>query len=323
MYTLGINAVYHDSAAALLKDGVVIAAAEDERFTHVKHAKRPVPFSTWQLPFDAIDYCLKEAGIELADVDHVAYSYDPRLLSTMPSGSQPTIELPLEPGRKPMTNPSESPWDPLFLSYIVNAQAQLARRRAASSAKALQERRTARARFEWHYVDHHLSHEASAFLAAPFTDTAVLTMDGRGEGVTTSLGQFVDGEYTRLKQVELPHSLGLLYEAVTAYLGFLHSSDEYKVMALASYGKPLFVDQFREIVKYRHDGTYTVDAPRLVDRFGPPRERGGPLEQRHFDIAHSLQVVLEDTVLELARWLHAADGSRLISRWRAASRSTA
>jgi carbamoyltransferase len=106
--------VYHDSAAALLKDGVVIAAAEDERFPHVKHAKRPVPFSTWQLPFDAIDYCLKEAGIELADVDHVAYSYDPRLLSTMPSGSQPTIELPLEPGSKPSTNPSESPWDPLF-----------------------------------------------------------------------------------------------------------------------------------------------------------------------------------------------------------------
>lgn len=79
MYTLGINAVYHDSAAAIVKDGVVIAAAEDERFTHVKHAKRPVPFSTWQLPFDAIDYCLKEAGIELADIDHVAYSYDPRL----------------------------------------------------------------------------------------------------------------------------------------------------------------------------------------------------------------------------------------------------
>jgi carbamoyltransferase len=108
--------------------------------------------------------------------------------------------------------------------------------------------------------------------------------------------------------VELPHSLGLLYEAVTAYLGFLHSSDEYKVMALASYGKPLYVDQFREIVKYRQDGTYTVDAPRLVERFGAARERGGPLEQRHFDIAHSLQTVLEDTVLELARWLHGQTG---------------
>ncbi|SAK95971.1 carbamoyltransferase [Caballeronia arationis] len=307
MYTLGINAVYHDSAAALLKDGVVIAAAEDERFTHVKHAKRPVPFSTWELPFHAIDYCLKEAGIELADLDHVAYSYDPHLLSTMPSASRSTIELPLEPGKKTMTNPSESPWDPLFLSYIVNARAQL----IDGAPHHLQKRFRSGGRvprFEWHYVDHHLSHEASAFLAAPFTETAVLTMDGRGEGVTTSLGQLVDGEYKRLRQVELPHSLGLLYEAVTAYLGFLHSSDEYKVMALASYGKPLYVDQFREIVKYRQDGTYTVDAPRLVERFGAARERGGPLEQRHFDIAHSLQTVLEDTVLELARWLHGQTG---------------
>jgi carbamoyltransferase len=307
MYTLGINAVYHDSAAALIKDGIVIAAAEDERFTHVKHAKRPVPFSTWQLPFDSIDYCLKEAGIELADIDHVAYSYDPKLLSSMPARADATIELPLEPGKKAQTNPSESPWDPLFLSFIVNARAQLLdgaphhlSKRFVSGGRA--------ARFAWHYVDHHLSHEASAFLAAPFTDTAVLTMDGRGEGVTTSLGQFADGTYSRLKQVELPHSLGLLYETVTGHLGFLHSSDEYKVMALASYGKPAYAEQFREIVRYRHDGTYTVDAPRLIERFGPARERGGPLEQLHFDIAHSLQLVLEETVLKLAGWLREETG---------------
>jgi carbamoyltransferase len=307
MYTLGINAVYHDSAAALVKDGVVIAAAEDERFTHVKHAKRPVPFSTWQLPFDAIDYCLKEAGIELADVDHIAYSYDPHLFSGMPKDARANIALPMMPNAQPISNPSESPWDPLFLSYIVNAKGQLLdgaphhlKRRFASGGRA--------PRFAWHNVDHHLCHEASAFLAAPFADTAVLTMDGRGEGVTTSLGQFVDGEYTRIKQVELPHSLGLLYEAVTAYLGFLHSSDEYKVMALASFGRPAYVDQFREIVKYRRDGSYTVDAPRLVERFGPARERGGPLTQDHFDIAHSLQVVLEETALELAKWLHERTG---------------
>ncbi|CAL8480699.1 carbamoyltransferase [Caballeronia sp. S22] len=307
MYTLGINAVYHDSAAALVRDGVVIAAAEDERFTHVKHAKRPVPFSTWQLPFDAIDYCLKEAGIELADVDHVAYSYDPQLFSGMPKDPKASIALPLVPSEHVSSNPSESPWDPLFLSYIVNAKRQLLdgaphhlKRRFASGGRA--------PRFAWHYVDHHLCHEASAFLAAPFDDTAVLTMDGRGEGVTTSLGQFVNGEYMRLKQVELPHSLGLLYEAVTGYLGFLHSSDEYKVMALASFGKPAYVDRFREIVKYCNDGSYTVDAPRLVERFGPPRERGGPLTQHHFDIAHSLQVVLEETALELVKWLHARTG---------------
>jgi carbamoyltransferase len=307
MYTLGINAVYHDSAAALVHDGVVIAAAEDERFTHVKHAKRPVPFSTWQLPFDAIDYCLKEAGIELADVDHIAYSYDPHLFSGMPKQAKATITLPFMPSEHVSTNPSESPWDPLFLSYIANARGQLIdgaphhlKKRFISGGRA--------PRFEWHYVDHHLSHEASAFLAAPYENAAVLTMDGRGEGVTTSLGQFVDGEYKRVKQVELPHSLGLLYEAVTDYLGFLHSSDEYKVMALASFGKPAYVDQFREIVKYRNDGSYTVDAPRLVERFGPRRERGGPLTQHHYDIAHSLQAVLEETALELARWLHERTG---------------
>ncbi|MEZ2352449.1 carbamoyltransferase [Caballeronia sp. RCC_10] len=307
MYTLGINAVYHDSAAALVHDGVVIAAAEDERFTHVKHAKRPVPFSTWQLPFDAIDYCLKEAGIELADVDHIAYSYDPHLFSGMPKQAKATITLPFMPSEHVSTNPSESPWDPLFLSYIANARGQLIdgaphhlKKRFVSGGRA--------PRFEWHHVDHHLSHEASAFLAAPYENAAVLTMDGRGEGVTTSLGQFVDGEYQRVKQVELPHSLGLLYEAVTDYLGFLHSSDEYKVMALASFGKPAYVDQFREIVKYRNDGSYTVDAPRLVERFGPRRERGGPLTQHHYDIAHSLQVVLEETALELARWLHERTG---------------
>lgn len=309
MYTLGINAVYHDSAATLVHDGIVIAAVEDERFTHVKHAKRPVPFSAWQLPFDAIDYCLKEAGITLTDVDHVAYSYDPALLPIMPAPMRggATITLPLEPGLQRASDPNASPWDPLFLSYIVNARAQLvdgAPHHLAARFRAPQGRH----RFAWHYVEHHLAHEASAFLAAPLGDTAVLTMDGRGEGVTTSLGQFVDGQYRRIKQVELPHSLGLLYEAVTGWLGFLHSSDEYKVMALAAFGTPVYADAFREIVRYRGDGSYTVEAPRLAERFGAARERGGPLEQRHYDIAASLQTVLEETVLELSRWLHARTG---------------
>ncbi|CAH2798946.1 MAG: Carbamoyltransferase family protein [uncultured Paraburkholderia sp.] len=311
MYTLGINAVYHDSAAALLHDGVVIAAAEDERFTHVKHAKRPIPFSTWQLPFDAIDYCLKEAGITLADIDHVAYSYDPKLFGGMPSRPGTTIELPFDPSGARVSNPSESPWDPLFLSYIANAKGQLLEGAPHHLCARFQnvDRNDG---FTWHFVEHHLAHEASAFLAAPYKSSAVLTMDGRGEGVTTSMGQFVDGEYTRLKQVELPHSLGLLYEAVTDWLGFLHSSDEYKVMALASYGKPAYLDQFREIVRYRQDGSYTVEAPRLVERFGAARQRGGPLEQLHFDVASSLQRVLEETVLQLAGWLHERTGQRAL-----------
>jgi carbamoyltransferase len=309
MYTLGINAVYHDSAATLVRDGIVLAAAEDERFTHIKHAKRPVPFSTWQLPFDAIDYCLKEADITLADIDHVAYSYDPALLPSTPPPNRggATIALPLEPGLQRSRDPSASPWDPLFLSYIVNARAQLIDGAPHHLARRFREPQGGH-RFAWHYVEHHLAHEASAFLAAPAGDTAVLTMDGRGEGVTTSLGRFADGQYQRIKQVELPHSLGLLYEAVTSWLGFLHSSDEYKVMALAAFGQPVYAAVFRDIVRYRGDGSYTVEDPRLVDRFGAPRERGGPLDQRHYDIASSLQTVLEETVLLLAQWLYARTG---------------
>src|SRR5215208_7049710 len=111
MYTLGINAVFHDSSACLVKDGEVIAAAEDERFTHVKHGKRPIPFSTYELPFHAIEYCLREAGIELADVDHVAYSYDPYLLLGE-RGCNRAISLPLEPSAHPTSSDWESPWDP-------------------------------------------------------------------------------------------------------------------------------------------------------------------------------------------------------------------
>jgi carbamoyltransferase len=304
MYTLGINAVYHDSAAAILHDGVVLAAAEDERFTHIKHAKRPVPFSTWELPFHAIDYCLAQAGIVLADVDHVAYSYDPELFAGVPPADARTIELPLHPSARP--GGSSSPWDPLFFAHIVNAKNQL----LDGAPHHLQRRfqGSAADRFAWHFVEHHQAHEASAFLAAPFEACAVLTMDGRGEAVTTSLGVFQDDEFQRIKQIELPHSLGLLYEDVTRYLGFLHSSDEYKVMALASYGKPTHLEQFREIVRYCGEGNYMVAEAHLEQRFGPARERGAPLEQRHFDIAHSLQKVLEETSLALARWLHERTG---------------
>src|SRR5688572_6501110 len=125
MYTLGINATYHDPAACLVKDGQVIAAAEDERFTHVKHGKRPIPFTTWELPFHAIDYCLREANIELRDVEHVAYSYDPFLLLGKHAQNK-EIALPLEPSAHSTPEQWESAWDPLFLSSIVNAPRQLA-----------------------------------------------------------------------------------------------------------------------------------------------------------------------------------------------------
>ncbi len=294
MYTLGINAAYHDSSAALVHDGSVVAAAEEERFTHIKHAKRPVPFATWELPFHAIDYCLSEAGITLNDVNFAAYSYEPALLQSgevlaVPSG--------------PQLQPTAADWESLFLSYVRNAPGQL----QDGAPHHLQERFRGMPRnppYEWRYVEHHLAHEASAFLAAPFSECAVLTMDGRGERATTSYGVFAHGKYRRIGQVNLPNSLGLLYEEVTDYLGFLRSADEYKVMALASYGEPVYVDYFKHILRGNSDGRYEVRPARLVERFGSPRRRGAPLEQRHFDIAHSLQRALEETVLGMVNWLH-------------------
>jgi carbamoyltransferase len=297
MLTLGINAAYHDTAACLVRDGEVVAAAEEERFTRIKHGKRPVPFTAWELPYHAIDFCLAKAGVDLAAVDHVAYSYDPYLLLESRGES---IRLPLEPSAR--TKSGLAPWEPLFLSYIVNAERQLIdgapHRLRARFLPAKQQRH-----WRWHFVEHHLCHEASAFLASPFSEAAVMTLDGRGERTSTSYGHYAGGEYVRIGQVPLPHSLGLLYEEVTDYLGFLRSSDEYKVMALASYGKPVYADAFREIVEVGTDGSYRVHATRLAERFGPARSRAAEIERKHFDIARSLQLVLEESVLELASWL--------------------
>jgi len=303
MKTLGINAVFHDSSACLVCDGVVVAAAEEERFTQIKHGKRPVPFSTWELPYHAIDYCLREAGIALDDVDHVAYSFEPKLLAD--SRTLPTrIALPLEPSAEPRRN-GVAPWDPLFLSYIVNAPRQL----EGGAPHHLQERLRSSAprRWKWHYVPHHVSHQASAFLAAPFDDCAVLTLDGRGEIASTQYGVFRDGRYRILGEVKLPHSLGLLYEEVTTHLGFLHSSDEYKVMALASLGTPRFVDELAKRVRWIGDGQYRIDDVSFA-RFCPPRKRGTAFLPVHADVAHAAQRVLEQTVLAMAQWLREASG---------------
>jgi carbamoyltransferase len=302
MYTLGINAAYHDPAACLVRDGVVLSAAEEERFTHIKHGKRPVPFSTWELPFHAIDYCLRQAGIRLDDVAHVAYSYDPYLLLGRHAEAS-EVSMPLEPSAHPTPAEWESAWDPLFLASIVNAPRQL----ADGAPHHLRERfrgAAADGPYRWHFVKHHLAHAASAFLASPFERSAVLTLDGRGEKATTCYGTAQGVEFEILGQVNMPHSLGLLYEEVTDYLGFLRSSDEYKVMALASFGQPRFRREFEEIVQLESNGQYRIAPLRLEQRFGPPRMRGTEIEPRHYDIASSLQVVLEDVVVQLARWLH-------------------
>lgn len=305
MYTLGINAAFHDSSACILRDGQLLAAVEEERFTHVKHGKRPIPFSAYELPFHAIDYCLGVAGIDLEEVDGIAYSFNPyKLLNGHAKDDH--IALPLRPSINTDQHKGYAEWDPLFLSFIMNAPGQLAdgyphhlQRRFAGAAQHPE---------KWNFVEHHIAHAASAFLPSPFKESAVMTIDGRGEHATTSYYLGVGNDLAFLSEVCMPHSLGLLYEEVTAYLGFLHSSDEYKVMALASYGKPVYLDDFLMMVQTQPDGSYTIAEHNLAVMLGPPRKRNEPLEQRHFDIAHSLQKALEEVVLELAIWLYRVTG---------------
>jgi len=307
MYTLGINAVFHDSAACLIKDGQLIAAAEEERFTHFKHGKRPVPFSTWELPFHAIDYCLRVADIHINDIDHVAYSFDPYLLISEQFRGKPTIKIPFENAGSANNNDWLNVWDPLFLSSIVNARAQL----NDGYPHHLQKRFIgADIRPEqWHFIEHHIAHAASAFNCSPFNEAAVMTADGRGELATTTYNLGNGQQLFRIGQVNMPHSLGLLYEQVTTHLGFLHSSDEYKVMALASYGNTDFVKDFREMIRVGIKGQYTITNQNFIDRFGPQRLRHQEFKAHHFNIAHSLQVVLEETLLDLTGWLQKETGS--------------
>ena len=306
MYTLGINAAFHDPAACLVRDGRVVGAAEEERFTRIKHGKRPVPFSAWELPFNAIDFCLERADVTLSQVDHVAYSFQPAQL--LADANAESIAIPLHPAHYPPTVEGESPWDPLFLAHLMNAPRQLAdgapRHLATRLGGVCWD-----GPHRWHYVDHHEAHAASAFLMSPYDEAAVLCLDGRGERATTTYWLGHGAELEALGRVEMPHSLGLLYEEVTHHLGFLRSSDEYKVMALASYGTPTVADELRSMIRLGERGGYTIEPARLVQRFGPARERGAPLQQQHLDLARSLQLVLEETAIDLARWLRAESGA--------------
>jgi carbamoyltransferase len=294
MYTLGINAAFHDSAAALIKDGKLIAAAEDERFTHIKHGKRPIPFSAYELPFHAIDYCLQEAGITLKEVDHIAYSFDPALLQKQQQGSSND--------NNKVTGIFSDELNELFLSYMEQAPQHL----RDGYPHHLQKRLAGVViqPGKWHFVEHHIAHAASAFYPSPFKEAAVLTLDGRGELASTSYFVGNGNSLEKIGEVCMPHSLGMLYEKMTTYLGFLHSSDEYKVMALASYGKPVYLEKFRSFIHIGENGCYTIDDFSPEDAFGPARKKGATFEQRFFDVAHSLQKVLEETVLTLVRWLH-------------------
>ncbi|MEH0954617.1 carbamoyltransferase family protein [Micromonospora sp. CPCC 205554] len=279
MRVLGINAIFHDPAAALVVDGRVVAAAEEERFSRRKHGKRPVPFSAWELPELSAAWCLASAGIDVDRLDAVAYSFDPGLC-------RDAAELGLA-----------DPWDGLRVDY--------ARRAPQFLAAALPGLDPEKVRF----VPHHVAHAASAGLAAPPAgdDTAVLVLDGRGEVASHLAGVYRDGRLSPLRSQELPHSLGLLYEDLTRHLGFLHSSDEYKVMALASYGTPKHLDALRELVRVTDDGGFRVER---IDWAGLAKrvEPGAELGEAHADLAASVQRRLEEVVLDLARWLYDASG---------------
>jgi len=276
---LGINALFHDPAAALVVDGETVAAAEEERFSRRKHGKRPVPFSAWELPELSARWCLQHAGLDISEIDAVAYSYDPAL-------AKPAEEMGLD-----------DPWDHLRQTY--------ARRAPGFLASALPGLDPAAVRF----VPHHVAHAASAGLASPyFDDTDVLVLDGRGESASHLAGHYEQGRLEVFRTQELPHSLGLLYESVTEHLGFLRSSDEFKVMALASYGRPRFLEELRRAVRTTGDGGFRTDP---IDWQGLVKARGADEEWTadHADLAASVQHRLVEVLHELAGWLHERTGS--------------
>jgi carbamoyltransferase len=284
MRILGLNGVFHDPAAALVMDGEVSAAAEEERFSRRKHGKAPVPFSTWELPEAAIGWCLEQGGIGIEDLDAVAYSYDPSLAPA--------------PGR----DITAGQWEGLRTLFAERAGLFL---RAAFPGFDPQRLR---------HVPHHVAHAASGYLAAPNgRDSAVMVIDGRGERWSYLAGRARDGDLEVLATQELPHSLGLVYEELTAHLGFRRSSDEYKVMAMASYGTPSFLDEFRAGIATTRGGGFRVE-PIDWDAFAPRLGRGGgDWQPVHADLAATVQRRLEEVLIELATDLQRRTGANVLT----------
>ncbi len=294
---LGISAFYHDSAAAIVVGGRIVAAAQEERFTRVKHDSR--------FPVQAIQYCLKEAGLEAEQLDYVGFYDKPflkfeRLLETYlafaPSGFRSFC---------------------LAMPVWLNQKLHLPR----EIRKGLGDRRRRR----YVFTEHHESHAASAFFPSPFEEAAILTLDGVGEWATASLGSGRGNRIEVFSELRFPHSLGLLYSAFTHFCGFRVNSGEYKLMGLAPYGEPVYADLIREkLIDLKPDGSFRMDmsyfqycqglvmtSPKFARLFGgPPRRAEGPLTQREMDMAASIQQVTEEIMLRAARHLHARTGMK-------------
>lgn len=318
MHILGISALYHDSAAALLRDGDLIAAAQEERFSRIKYDHR--------FPRQAIDYCLREAGISAQELDYVVFYEKPlrkfeRILLSQLSAFPRSWQV----ARESMISWfGEKLWiGPRILKELGIPPDRLL------------------------FVDHHLSHAASAFFCSPFHEAAVMTVDGVGEWTTTSLGRasadWGDGNQNTIElfnEVRFPHSLGLLYSAFTAWLGFKVNSGEYKVMGMAPYGEPRYVDEVNKVIRLYSDGSFELDLDyfsfhhslsetynrRFVGVFGPAREPEVPFftrtadfhadrslteadrNQYYADVAASVQHVTEEALLKMVRHLHESTG---------------
>jgi carbamoyltransferase len=292
---LGISAFYHDSSATLLRDGEIVAAVQEERFSREKYDPR--------FPARAVEYCLREGGIDASQLDLVAY-YE-----------QPLTKL-----------------DRLLETYIAYAPQGFSSFRQALPVWVRQKlhvpreiRRGLGGRFKGRivYPAHHESHAASAFFPSPFPEAAILTVDGVGEWSTTTYGLGRGNRIELQRQLTFPHSLGLLYSAFTYYCGFKVNSGEYKLMGLAPYGEPRYVEPImRELIDVKPDGSYRLDlsyfnyaagltmtGPKFHALFGgPPRVSEGRIEQRHMDLAASIQKVTEDVMLRSARHVWAETG---------------
>ncbi len=293
MIVLGISCYYHDACAALIRDGEVVAAAQEERFNRDKYS--PV------FPLQAINYCLQEADITIYDVDEVAF-YEKMYLKFERTVLSHLVG-----------------WPRTLRSFVETMPLWLRDRLAVGFA--IEDELCFKKPVL--HVKHHLSHAASSFLFSPFERAAVLTVDGVGEYACATWGTASGTRIEIQKEMHYPHSLGLLYSIFTAYLGFRVFAGEGKVMALAEYGEPEFEDHFRKILDLRDDGSFRLDTSffrfnsgdrmhgdRLLDLFGPAREEGGELTDRHKAIACSLQRLTEEVLLKMARHVHAQTGER-------------
>src|SRR3954454_8625082 len=290
-----------DAAATIVRDGQVVAAAEEERFSRVKHH--------CGFPYNALQYCLDEAGIGIADVDHVGLYWKPWILGhkAWQAARSLTIDRRMFQARvdRGVSQVSQSYLGMLKLPRLI-------REHYGPSD------------FKFHYFEHHMSHAASAFFVSPFDRAAILTMDGTGEAATTLFSQGDGNHITPLKRIKLPHSLGQFYSAVTNFLGFdMFEGDEWKVMGLAAYGKPEYYDFFAErVLTVTGPESFEVNVRALdhhlakryqfpdetVAALGPARRPDEQIDERHQNIAASAQKVLEDTVLSLLDGLHARTG---------------